>query len=287
MEWSFDDSGWKIFAHKVLKCCKQILKNTFPKLLGWTHCRLQISQPFWKPFAQRPEVFRPQSESFSQNIYFGHVESNLDNPAEKLHLKLRKVLKKIHLDNVPSDLKTRSYGNPPNKGTQKAVLTNVWKNNCWKPTKRSINLLPKNDSSDINDWVLTTLRTFTEQSPKVLRSDSERKITEAVIWTRWKQFWQLSPSFLVQTGKIVQKTISEQRFLRQVEKSFDKPTRNFLLEIQESSAQNQKTFSGSFRLDTFNSVHETLGKPFTQSWTKIYTKNGTALKFFYITPTYL
>ena len=127
VEWSFEEYGWKIFAHKVLKCFKEILKNTFPKLLGWTHCRMQFWQPFWKPFAQRPEVFRAQSEKFSQITYFGHVESNFENHNKNFCLKLRKVFKKMYLNNVPSDLKTRSFGNPPNKVTQKAVLTNLSK----------------------------------------------------------------------------------------------------------------------------------------------------------------
>ena len=68
--------------------------------------------------------FRAQSEKFSQITYFGHVESNFENHNRNFCLKLRKVFKKVYLNNVPSDLKTRSFGNPPNKVTQKAVLTN-------------------------------------------------------------------------------------------------------------------------------------------------------------------
>ena len=96
-------------------------------MLGWTPCKRQFWQPCWKPFAQHPEVFRAQSENFSQNIYFGHVESYLDNPAEKFQLKLRKVFKKVQLNKVPSHLKKRNFGTPPKEVTQKVVLKNLSK----------------------------------------------------------------------------------------------------------------------------------------------------------------
>ena len=117
---------------------------------------------------------------------------------------------------------------------------------CLKPAKCSKNLLPKNDPSDKNNWVLITIRIFTAYSPRVLRSYSERKNAKVIIWTRRKHFWQISRSFLAQTRKIVQKTTSEQRFVGQVERIFDKPAQNFLLKIRESSAQNQKKISEVF-----------------------------------------
>ena len=150
-------------------CVSGTVRKPFPEYTLWTR-RKQLWQTWRKFFPQTSESVQ---ESISQQRSVRH--------------------------------KKRSFGTTPNEGTQKAVLTNVSINICWKPTKRSINLLPKNDPSDINDWVLTTLRTFTDQSPKAFRSDSERKITEVIIWTRGKQFWQLSRSFLVETRKMFQK----------------------------------------------------------------------------------
>ena len=244
---SFYRSGWKVFAHKVLGKFKQNLKNTFPKLLGWTHCRMQFWQPCWKSFAQRPDpdAFRAQSEKFSHNTYFGHVESNLDNTDEKFHLKLRKVLKKLHLNNVTSDLKKGVLAPLPMRELRKQFWQTSRKVFCLKPAKCSKDFLPENDPSDNNNWVLIIIRTINDQGSKVLRSDSKRKILKVIKWTRRKQFWQISRSFLAKTRKSVQNTISE-RFVRQVEKSFDKPTRNFLLGTRKSSAQSQKLFRQVF-----------------------------------------
>ena len=136
---------------------------------------------------------------------------------------------------------------------------------CLKPAKCSKSLLPKNDPSDKTNWVLITTRTITDQGHIVLRSDSERKIPKVIIWTRRKQFWQLSRTFFGQTRKSVQKTFSEQRFVRQVERIFDKPVQNFLLTIRTSSAQKWKTFFGKVHLVTFNAVLKSPGKLFTQS----------------------
>ena len=136
---------------------------------------------------------------------------------------------------------------PSMRETRKQFWQTSEKSFCSKPAKRSINLLPNIDPSDINDWVFTTFRNFTDQSPKELRSDS-KKTSYSDNSARRKQFWQLSRSVLAQTRKSVQKIYSEKGFVRQLERSFDKPAQNFLLKIQNSSSQSQKIFSGVFIL---------------------------------------
>ena len=144
-----------------------MLKKKFPKLLVWISCRKQFWKPCWKTFVQRPEVFRAKTEIFSQNKYFGHVESNLDNPAENFQLKLRKVFENVHLNSVPSHLKKRSFVTPNNEGTQKAVLTNVWKSFLLEARKTFNKLVTQ-------EWSLGRKWLSFYDPPNLYRSKSER-----------------------------------------------------------------------------------------------------------------
>ena len=173
----------------------------------------------------------------------------------------------------------------------KALRKQFWQTSrkvfCLEPAKCSKSLLPKNNPSDKTNWILITIRIFTDQGPKVLRSESERKLPKVINWTRRKQFWQLSRSFLPQTRKSVQKTISEQRFVRQVEKSFDKPTRNFLLEIRKSSAQNQQLFPVVFvSIRSIQSMKHSANRSLKVR-RKFVQRTEPLWKFFFNTPTYL
>ena len=80
------------------------------------------------------------------------------------------MFKKVYLNNVPSGQKTRSYGTPPNKGTQKAVLTNLSKNFLLEARKMFKKLFLDNISSDNWKGVLTNLvKTSCSNSECLLR----------------------------------------------------------------------------------------------------------------------
>ena len=64
VKWSFDKSGWNIFVHKVLNYFEQMLKNTSPKLLGWTPAGCSFDNPaenlslnVRRSFGQSPKKF--------------------------------------------------------------------------------------------------------------------------------------------------------------------------------------------------------------------------------------
>ena len=83
-EMKFRQIWLKHFCSQSAKLFRANAEKHFSQTVRLDSCRMQFWQPCWKPFAQRPEVFRAESEKVSQNTYFGHVESNFDNRAENL-----------------------------------------------------------------------------------------------------------------------------------------------------------------------------------------------------------